>query len=60
VHQTGAAIGSWAAGALFEATGGYGLIYAIACTVLVAAALVSLRIDAGTRQVRWVARVARV
>jgi len=44
VHQTGAAIGSWAAGALFEATGGYGVIYAIACTVLIAAALVSLRI----------------
>lgn len=60
VHQTGAAIGSWSAGALFEATGGYGLIYAIACTVLVAAALMSLRIDAGGRQVRWVARAARV
>jgi MFS family permease len=60
VHQTGAAIGSWAAGALFEATGGYGLIYAIACTVLIAAALVSLRIDTDGRQVRWVARAARV
>ena len=60
VHQTGAAIGSWAAGALFEATGGYGVMYAIACTVLVAAALVSLRIDAEGRQVRWVARAARV
>ena len=60
VHQTGAAIGSWAAGALFEATGGYGLIYAIACTVLIAAALVSLRIDADGRQVRWAARAARV
>jgi MFS family permease len=45
VHQTGAAIGSWAAGAVFEATGGYGIMYAIACVVLVAAALVSLRID---------------
>ena len=60
VHQTGAAVGSWAAGALFEMTGGYGLIYAIACAVLVAAALTSLRIDAAGRQVRWVARVARV
>jgi MFS family permease len=59
VHQTGAAIGSWAAGALFEVTGGYGLIYAIACTVLAAAALVSLRIDDGRRQLRWVARAAR-
>ena len=56
VHQTGAALGSWAAGALFEATGGYGVMYAIACAVLVAAALVSLRIDAGERQVRWVTR----
>jgi MFS family permease len=45
VHQTGAAIGSWAAGALFEATGGYGLVYGIACTVLVVAAFVSIRID---------------
>ena len=45
VHQTGAAIGSWAAGTVFEATGGYGIMYAIACAVLVAAALVSLRID---------------
>src|SRR5688572_16859978 len=60
VHQTGAAIGSFAAGALFEATGGYGVMYAIACAVLVAAALVSLRIDAGGRQVRWATRPARV
>ena len=60
VHQTGAAIGSWAAGALFEATGGYGLIYAIACAVLTAAALTSLRIDAAGRQVRWVTRAARI
>ena len=60
VHQTGAALGSWAAGALFEATGGYGVMYAIACAVLLAAAFVSLRIDAEGRQVRWVARTARV
>jgi len=60
VHQTGAAIGSWAAGSLFEATGGYGVVYAIACAVLVVAALVSLRIDAAGRHVRWVARAARV
>jgi MFS family permease len=58
VHQTGAALGSWAAGALFEATGGYGLIYAIACTVLAAASLVALRIDDGGRQVRWATRPA--
>jgi MFS family permease len=60
VHQTGAALGSWAAGALFEATGGYGVVYSIACAVLALAALVSLRIDADGRQVRWVARAARV
>ena len=60
VHQTGAAIGSWAAGALFEVTGGYGLIYAIACAVLVGAGLVALRIDDGRRQVRWIAGAARV
>jgi len=60
VHQTGAAIGSWSAGVLFEATGGYGVIYAIACAVLVAASMMSLRIDAAGRQVRWVARTARV
>lgn len=59
VHQTGAALGSWSAGALFEATGGYGLSYIMACTVLVAAALVALRIDDGRRQVRWAARIAR-
>ena len=58
VHQTGAAIGSWLAGALFEATGGYGLVYAIACTILVGAALLSLRIDDGRRQIRWVPRPA--
>jgi MFS family permease len=58
VHQTGAAIGSYAAGALFEATGGYGLIYAIACAVLTAAAVVALRIDDGRRHVRWVTRPA--
>ncbi|HKC05431.1 MAG TPA: MFS transporter, partial [Methylomirabilota bacterium] len=30
VHQTGSALGSWLAGALFEATGGYGPAYALA------------------------------
>jgi len=59
VHQTGSATGSWLAGALFEATGGYGLIYTIACTVLVGAAALSLRIDDGVRRVRWAARPAR-
>jgi MFS family permease len=56
VHQTGAALGSWLAGALYEATGGYGIAYTVACTILVGAALLSLRIDDGRRRVRWAAR----
>ncbi len=59
VHQTGAALGSWLAGVLFETTGGYGLVYAIACTILLGAALLSLRIDDGGKRVRLVARTAR-
>jgi MFS family permease len=53
VHQVGAALGSWLAGALFEATGGYGVVYTIACAVLIGAAALSLRIDDGARRVRW-------
>src|SRR3989454_6957929 len=34
VHQTGSALGSWLAGALFETTGGYGAAVALACGVL--------------------------
>jgi predicted MFS family arabinose efflux permease len=45
VHQAGAALGSWLGGALFELTGGYGFAFALACVNLVAAALLSLRID---------------
>ena len=51
VHQTGSAVGSWMAGAVFEATGGYGAMFVIACALLFIAALVSLRIDTGTRRV---------
>jgi MFS family permease len=51
VHQTGAAIGSSLAGALFEATGGYGAAFAVACVFLATAAVVALRIDTGTRRV---------
>ena len=57
-HQTGAALGSSIAGALFESTGGYGMMYTVACLFLLAAALVSLRVDSGTRVVRWVPRRA--
>jgi MFS family permease len=51
VHQTGAAMGSWLAGALFEATGGYGAAFTLACAFLVVAAVVALRIDHGARRV---------
>jgi len=37
VHQTGSAIGSWFAGALFETTGGYGAAFALACLFLMGA-----------------------
>ena len=30
VHQSGAALGAWLGGALFELTGGYGAAFAIA------------------------------
>ncbi len=58
VHQTGAALGSSLAGALFESTGGYGAMYALACAFLLLAGTISLRIDNGTRVVRWVPRRA--
>ena len=51
VHQTGAAIGSSLAGALFEATGGYGAAFVLACTFLFFASLVALRVDTGTRRI---------
>jgi MFS family permease len=53
VHQTGAALGSWLAGALFESTGGYGATFAIACLLLAAAGLVSLRVVHEPRLLRW-------
>jgi len=55
VHQTGAAIGSWLAGALFEATGGYGAAFTLACAFLVGAAVVALKIDKRARRVWRVA-----
>ena len=58
VHQTGAALGSWLAGALFEATGGYGAMFAIACVLLATAGLVSLHVDREPRPLRWAARGA--
>jgi MFS family permease len=51
VHQTGSALGSWLAGVLFEATGGYGPAYAVACVFLVIAAVVALNIDRDARRI---------
>ncbi|PYO01985.1 MAG: hypothetical protein DMD91_05785 [Candidatus Rokuibacteriota bacterium] len=59
VHQTGAAIGSWLAGAMFEATGGYGAAFALACLLLMTASVVALKIDKGSRRV-WRAAPAAV
>jgi MFS family permease len=50
VHQTGSAIGSWLAGALFETTGGYGAAFALACLFLMGAAVAALNIDSGARR----------
>ncbi|MBI1847320.1 MAG: MFS transporter [Candidatus Rokubacteria bacterium] len=49
VHQTGAALGSWLGGFLFEATGGYGAVFALACTILSCGAVLSLTIDERAR-----------
>ena len=45
IHQAGAATGSWLGGFLFEQSGGYGLVFGIACTQLLVGAVVSLAID---------------
>ncbi|HUF90843.1 MAG TPA: MFS transporter [Candidatus Limnocylindria bacterium] len=58
VHQTGAALGSWLAGFLFESTGGYGAPFALAIGLLVCAALVSLRLDERPRTVPTLSPVA--
>ena len=58
-HQVGAATGTWLGGALFDSTGGYGAAFAIAGTVLVAASVVSLHIDDGSRSMPWFSRPAR-
>jgi MFS family permease len=59
VHQTGGALGSWLAGALFETTGGYGAAYIAACALLAVASFVALRIDPGARRI-WQAAIAPV
>lgn len=45
IHQTGAALGSWLGGYLFERTGGYGAAFTISAVILVASAAVTLLID---------------
>jgi MFS family permease len=57
VHQTGSALGSWLAGVLFESTNGYGAAYAVACVLLLGAAIVALNIDKGARRI-WRAATA--
>jgi predicted MFS family arabinose efflux permease len=57
VHQTGAAIGSWLAGGLYEATGGYGAAFTVACAFLMCASVVALKIDKGARRI-WRAATA--
>jgi MFS family permease len=48
-HQTGASLGSWLGGALFDATGGYGAAFAAACALLLVGAGLSLAIDVAGR-----------
>ena len=60
VHQTGAALGSSLAGALYESTGSYAAAYVVACALLLAAGLVSLRVDSSRRTFRWAASGAEV
>jgi MFS family permease len=49
VHQVGAALGSWVGGALFEATGGYGLPFGLAAAGLVVGSIVVLLLDVRPR-----------
>jgi len=48
-HQTGAALGSWLGGALFDLTGGYGAAFAVAAALLLIAAALSLAINETAR-----------
>ena len=44
-HQTGAALGSWLGGFLFDLSGGYGLAFAVACSLLLVGVALSITID---------------
>src|SRR2546427_4952415 len=58
VHQTGSALRSWLAGALFETTRGYGAAFAVASCFLVGASIVALNIDGGARRIWRGARLS--
>jgi len=45
VHQTGAALGAWLGGYLFEQTGGYGAAFTISAVILVVGSVITLTID---------------
>ncbi len=51
-HQSGAALGSWLAGYLFDLTGGYGAAFAAACTLLLVATGLALTINEAGRPAR--------
>jgi MFS family permease len=50
-HQTGAALGSWLAGFLFDLSGGYGSAFAVACSLLLVGTALSISIDERPRRV---------
>lgn len=49
-HQTGAALGSWLPGLVFDLSGGYGSALAVVCGLLVLGAALSLGIDERPRR----------
>jgi MFS family permease len=52
IHQAGGAAGAWLGGLLFEHTGGYGIVFAVASAQLLVGALISLAIDERARPAR--------